>query len=137
MIHKLKISPIYYEAIENGSKTYEIRKDDRNYQVGDVLELCEYEEMKYTGKKLYADILSVLRGTNCKDGYCIMSINVRGMSKIKGVPIILRENESKEQTNILLELEKLFYQNAEGVCGNDMITVEDAMNCVHKWLGLL
>ena len=35
MKHNLKIKNKYYDAIRNGTKTFEIRKNDRNYQVGD------------------------------------------------------------------------------------------------------
>lgn len=35
--HHLKIMPEYLDAILDGSKTFEIRKNDRGYAVGDVL----------------------------------------------------------------------------------------------------
>ncbi len=41
-IHKLKLSPIYYDDSASGIKTFEIRKNDRNFKVGDILELREY-----------------------------------------------------------------------------------------------
>ena len=41
-IHKLKLNDKYYEDSERGIKTFEIRKNDRNYKIGDVLELREY-----------------------------------------------------------------------------------------------
>lgn len=34
-VHKLKILPEYYNAQIEGKKNFEIRKNDRNYQVGD------------------------------------------------------------------------------------------------------
>ena len=36
-IHVLKCWPQYYRAIESGAKTWEIRKNDRDYQYGDIL----------------------------------------------------------------------------------------------------
>ena len=39
MLHELKISPEYYDAVVNGIKPFEIRKNDRNYSVGDALRL--------------------------------------------------------------------------------------------------
>ena len=33
-IHDLKILPEYYDAVDKGVKTYELRFDDRNYAVG-------------------------------------------------------------------------------------------------------
>ena len=43
-IHKLKLNAKYYEDSKRGIKTFEIRKNDRDYKIGDVLELREYIE---------------------------------------------------------------------------------------------
>ena len=43
-IHKLKLNAKYYEDSERGIKTFEIRKNDMDYKIGDVLELREYIE---------------------------------------------------------------------------------------------
>lgn len=75
MIHDLKILPIYFEAVALGIKTFEVRKDDRPYQVGDTLLLREYGNGEFTGKKLKAKVTYILRDSVfCKDGYCIMGI---------------------------------------------------------------
>lgn len=52
--HKLKITPQYYKEVANGTKTFEIRKNDRNYQMGDIVILREYNEgtEDYTGNEL-------------------------------------------------------------------------------------
>ena len=39
IIHKLKLSADYYDDSASGVKTFEIRKNDRNFRVGDILEL--------------------------------------------------------------------------------------------------
>lgn len=39
MHHELKIWPQYYERVKNGSKTFEIRINDRGFQAGDTVEL--------------------------------------------------------------------------------------------------
>lgn len=41
-IHKLKIDSKYFDAVRKGFKTFEIRKNDRNFEVGDKLILQEY-----------------------------------------------------------------------------------------------
>ena len=51
--HTLKIEPQYLEAIKDGSKTFEIRKNDRDYKVGDILALHEYSCGVTTGKPPY------------------------------------------------------------------------------------
>ncbi|NSQ65029.1 DUF3850 domain-containing protein [Enterococcus faecalis] len=47
--HELKILPEYFTAVVSGIKRFEIRKNDRGYNVGDILRLNEYENGKYTG----------------------------------------------------------------------------------------
>lgn len=37
--HQMKLNDRYYDAVANGTKTFEIRKDDRGFRVGDMLEL--------------------------------------------------------------------------------------------------
>ena len=41
MIHELKIWPKYYEEVSMGHKTFEIRKNDRDFKKGDTLILKE------------------------------------------------------------------------------------------------
>ena len=36
--HYLKIKDIYYNDILNGSKTFELRKNDRDFQFGDLIQ---------------------------------------------------------------------------------------------------
>ena len=72
-----KILPEYYRAVYSGEKTFEIRKDEDDIQVGDVIVLREYDGEKYTGYVIKANITYVLR--NCTEyglmnGYCILGI---------------------------------------------------------------
>lgn len=66
MHHNLKIWPQYYIRVSDGSKTFEVRKNDRGFQCGDFVTLEEYDpkeiiEMhKYTGNKLTFKIGYVL-----------------------------------------------------------------------------
>ena len=61
-MHDLKITPKYYDAVYNGAKTFEVRKADRPYRVGDTLWLREYdpEKPKYTNRRLKAVITYIL-----------------------------------------------------------------------------
>jgi len=45
--HRLKIKPQYLEAIISGDKTFEIRKNDRDFKVGDRVELIDNENQRY------------------------------------------------------------------------------------------
>ena len=58
MTHRLKIKPEYYQAVFDGRKNFEVRKKDRDFEVGDTLILCEYDPFKYSG-----------RGGSGKDGF--------------------------------------------------------------------
>lgn len=42
MLHELKCHPQYFERLVDGSKTFEVRRDDRGYQAGDVLRIREW-----------------------------------------------------------------------------------------------
>ena len=71
-----KILPEYFEAVIHGKKTFEIRKDEDDIQVGDAIILKEWDGEKYTGRETGRNISYVLRNVpqyGLSDGYCIMS----------------------------------------------------------------
>lgn len=76
--HKLKISPFYFMKVMSGNKSFEIRKNDRNFKVGDKLILKEYENGEYTGFYLTEKITYVLKAKEfkdgLKDGYAVLGI---------------------------------------------------------------
>jgi hypothetical protein len=41
--HKLKTWPAYWDAVAAGDKPFEVRRDDRGFQTGDILLLEKYE----------------------------------------------------------------------------------------------
>lgn len=41
--HRLKTWPVYWDAVASGDKNFEVRRDDRGFQKGDILELAKYE----------------------------------------------------------------------------------------------
>ena len=76
VVHKLKIKTQYFEDVKNGRKTFELRKNDRDFKVGDTLLLEEYNG-DYTGRFIKVIITYLLRGGNYgldKD-YVILCIN--------------------------------------------------------------
>lgn len=76
MQHDVKILPEYFKDVKSGKKQFELRQDDRGYNVGDDLHMEEWTpEGGYTGEDIVKEITYVLR--NCpeyglKDGYCIV-----------------------------------------------------------------
>ncbi|MFP7308821.1 DUF3850 domain-containing protein [Enterococcus faecalis] len=72
-IHELKILPEYFEAVVSGNKCFEIRKNDRRYEVGDILRLNEYEDGKYTGNFHVAEITYITDYAQ-QDGYVVLGI---------------------------------------------------------------
>lgn len=64
MIHALKIWPQYFERIYQGEKKFEVRVNDRDYQVGDILDLNEYDPTtkSFTGRSLPRRVGYILHG---------------------------------------------------------------------------
>nr|DAM00133.1 MAG TPA: activating signal cointegrator [Caudoviricetes sp.] len=75
-IHELKIHPKYYNAVNEEIKTFEIRENDRNYKVGDVLILREFTpEKQYTGNYVYV-IVRYITDYAQKENFIVMSIEL-------------------------------------------------------------
>lgn len=73
MIHDLKILPEYFVEVVRGNKTFEVRKDDRPFNVGDKLILHEVNCGRYTDRNIKVIITYILRNPDyCKEGYCIL-----------------------------------------------------------------
>lgn len=77
MTHELKIKPEYFEAVRSGQKTFELRKNDRNYQVGDLLTLREWDGTQYTGRSVHRRIAYTLDPgvvMACEPGYLVLGL---------------------------------------------------------------
>ena len=76
MIHRIKLSYLYFNDVQNGKKNFELRKDDRNYQVGDKLLLSEVKDNVLTGREVEVDVVYKLADyTGLEAGYCILGID--------------------------------------------------------------
>lgn len=62
MTHELKILPKWFEDVKSGEKTFEIRRADRDFKVGDNLVLKEYEKGRYTGREIERTIQYIYKG---------------------------------------------------------------------------
>ncbi|ECY4196891.1 DUF3850 domain-containing protein [Salmonella enterica subsp. enterica serovar Ball] len=77
-VHTIKIAPKYLDAVITGQKKAELRRNDRNYKVGDVLSLKEWKHGKYTGREWSAVITHVLPINEVVAGFeswVVLSIN--------------------------------------------------------------
>ena len=85
MIHELKTHPDPFYAVLIGTKRFEFRRDDRPFQVGDVLILREWSpgehawghDLPYTGRFVRARVTYLIRGPSefgIPAGYVCMSI---------------------------------------------------------------
>lgn len=75
-VHALKILPEYFKVVGK-EKPFEVRKDDRGFQVGDTLWLQEWnEENGYTGQDRKFTVSYILRGEQwgLMDGYCVLGL---------------------------------------------------------------
>lgn len=72
-----KILPDYFAAVVTGNKTFELRKDEDNIQIGDILILKEFDKNEYTGRYAQCNVSYVLRDAKefgLMDGYCAIAI---------------------------------------------------------------
>lgn len=75
-IHDLKILPIYFAEVVAKRKTFEIRKNDRVFCVGDMVRLKEWEKGDYTGREVTARI-TYLTDFQQKLGYLVFSFDLQ------------------------------------------------------------
>lgn len=78
MVHELKLWKMYFDEVFMGYKTFEIRKNDRDFKKGDTLILKEWDSFRqvYTGRQLARKVTFILEGGSfgLEEGYVIMSI---------------------------------------------------------------
>lgn len=58
-VHKLKILPEFFREKIILKKSFEIRNNDRNFEVGDTLVLQEFEDGNYTGREYWEDVIYI------------------------------------------------------------------------------
>jgi uncharacterized protein YqfB (UPF0267 family) len=76
-IHSLKTWPEFYAEVVSGRKTFEVRKDDRGFEVGDCLVLQEFnpETQQYTLEMKAFTVTYILRDSRfLPDGVVVMAI---------------------------------------------------------------
>lgn len=75
MIHQLKIEKKYFDDILSCRKRFEVRNNDREFCVGDILGLNEIDEKsKETGRCTFAEVTYILQNNMLQDGYVVLGI---------------------------------------------------------------
>ncbi len=71
--HQIKLEAEFFDDALSGRKSFELRKNDRNYKEGDVLEMEEVKDGKKTGRKCSKRIVYMMENfEGLEDGYCIL-----------------------------------------------------------------
>ncbi len=77
-VHNLKCWPEYFKEIAEGRKLFEVRKNDRDYKVWDILHLQEYSPStgNYTGQFIHMQVTFILDGGifGVSEGFVVMSL---------------------------------------------------------------
>jgi hypothetical protein len=88
-VHYLKTWPVCFESVKRGHKTFEIRKDDREFDVGDTLILQCWDptvaakddnpSSGYTGEEIRGEVTYLLLASDCPCGglepnFCVMEV---------------------------------------------------------------
>lgn len=104
MVHELKSWIRFFEKVITGEKTFEVRINDRNFQIGDELNLREYNEKtnQYTGRNAFfrvpyilgADMHCAVSPVAINKPYVIMSI----------VPLYFATGYAKEELKAIHHL---------------------------------
>lgn len=79
-LHELKIKRKYFDAILEGKKTFELRKNDRDYQVGDLIwfivvsDYGSHDGLKHGETYQITYILNNVPEYGLDKDYCILGI---------------------------------------------------------------
>lgn len=77
--HRLKLAKMFFNAVDTGKKSFELQKNDRNYQIGDILELHEMSDGEETGRVTEKQVIYILEGfKGLEEGYCILGLEEKG-----------------------------------------------------------
>jgi ParB family chromosome partitioning protein len=79
VIHKLKTLQPFYSEVKMGLKTFELRKNDRNYKVGDIAFLQEYDMANdsLSGRAILIEITYILENiVGLDENFCIFSFKI-------------------------------------------------------------
>ena len=98
--HELKILPKWFKDVQENKKNFEIRKNDRNFEVGDYLILKEWDLRKFTGRYVIRQIEYIYKGDGTyglSEDYCVLGLQVPHAVEIMSAHRIYKaESEEKD-----------------------------------------
>ncbi len=77
MLHRIKCWPKYFQPLQIGQKTFEVRINDRDYQVGDSLDIREWSPIteSYTERYVVKLITYMIQGVcGLPENVCVMQL---------------------------------------------------------------
>lgn len=92
--HRLKTLPDYFQAVWDGDKNFEVRRNDRGFQAGDRVTLLEHDRSAvleidpwpdgYSGRSISAFVTYVLAGGafGIQAGHCVLGLNLADAVKV-------------------------------------------------------
>lgn len=88
--HDLKLAPEHFVRVQDRSKTFEIRKNDKGYEVGQVVLLREFDQAKpeglqYSGRAVAARIGHISTFSQ-REGYIVFSLLDVVHVRVPGAP---------------------------------------------------
>lgn len=78
MLHEVKTHPRYFQETLEGNKPFEVIKNERNFQVGDVLILKECDGEEFTGREIGAIVRYIMNDkfAGLAEGYVAMGLQI-------------------------------------------------------------
>lgn len=77
--HEVECINPFFSDVKSGKKNFEVRLNDRNYQVGDVIKLMEFDvnSCSYSGRIVYRQVMYILTGFNdvLAPNYIVMALS--------------------------------------------------------------
>lgn len=106
MAHDLKTLSEYLDAVGSRQKTFEVRRDDRDFRVGDLLTLREWDDglCEFGPRWIACKITYVLRGDaalrfGVRPGFCVLGIMLPANHQWPPNAPAQRPADSKEESH--------------------------------------
>ena len=107
MTHALKETHGFFNAVLDGRKTFEFRRNDRDFKVGDTLILREWSDIQvkeYSGREIHCEVSYYLDNfEGMSRGYCAL-----GLKNVRLLDNRMTPSEVEEELNHARV--RLFYQ---------------------------